>query len=138
MKVNAITLMEAYIIENLRKIDVTDEELIEINDESIKEWEKRNDNFDYHDLKKLAEENQTDYQSIVKDGYKVKFLTLNGLVNLIGLKFNKKRDTDFTVHENGIASLKIAPTELLKVRQMLSANWNLIETDEGISIRSKH
>lgn len=135
MKTNAITLKEAYIIENLRKQEITNEELIQINDQTIEDWKDVIDSEDFDILKKLAEENK-DYISVIQDGYQVKFLTLNGLINLVQLKFNKKKDVDFTVHEDGISNLRLAEQDNPKMRQFLSQNWKVIEDGEKIEVRS--
>src|SRR5690625_3780413 len=99
MSVQAITLMEAYIIENLRKHGVSNEELIHIDDHAIERWETLDDRVDFSILKELAEQTGDAFSSIIHEGYSVKFLTLNGLINLIQLKFDKERNVDFDVHD---------------------------------------
>lgn len=138
MTLQAITLMEAYIIENLRKNGVSDEEILKITDESIQKWEKQDDRFDYTTLKKLATNTGDQFSSIIQHGYKVKFLTLNGLINLVELKLGKKRDTDFTVHDDGIRQLEINEDEQKVIQQLLSRNWKMTKTGKGITIRSQY
>lgn len=138
MAVHTITLQAAYMIENLRKHDVSNKELIEINDQSIERWNDLKLDFDFNVLKELAETDQDAYSTIVRDGYQVKFLTINGLINLIQLKFDKKRDVDFTVHEDGISNLELDENQYSRVKQLLSQNWKVIETDRRLAIRSVH
>lgn len=138
MAVHTITLQAAYMIENLRKHGVSNKELIEINDQSIERWNDLKLDFDFNVLKELAETDQDAYSTIVRDGYQVKFLTINGLINLIQLKFDKKRDVDFTVHEDGISNLELDENQYSKLRQFLSQNWKVIETDNRLAIRSVH
>lgn len=138
MVAHKITLQAAYMIENLRKHGVSNKELIEINDQSIERWNDLNLDFDFNVLKELAETDQDAYSTIVRDGYQVKFLTINGLINLIQLKFDKKRDVDFTVHEDGISNLELDENQYSKLRQFLSQNWKVIETDNRLAIRSVH
>lgn len=138
MVVHAITLEAAYMIENLRKQDVSNEELIKIDNQAIKNWNDLDIGFDFNVLKDLAEENQDAYSSIILEGYQVKFLTLNGLINLVQLKFNKERDVDFTVHEDGISNLRLDKSRQPEMKQFLSQNWKVIETDNLIAIRSVH
>lgn len=138
MAVHTITLQAAYMIENLRKHGVSNKELIEINDQSIERWNDLKLDFDFNVLKELAETDQDAYSTIVRDGYQVKFLTINGLINLIQLKFDKKRDIDFTVHEDGISNLELDENQYSKLRQFLSQNWKVIETDNRLAIRSVH
>lgn len=138
MVAHKITLQAAYMIEDLRKHGVSNKELIEINDQSIERWNDLNLDFDFNVLKELAETDQDAYSTIVRDGYQVKFLTINGLINLIQLKFDKKRDVDFTVHEDGISNLELDENQYSKLRQFLSQNWKVIETDNRLAIRSVH
>src|SRR5699024_12408452 len=105
MAVHTITLQAAYMIENLRKHGVSNEELIEINEQSIERWNDLKLDFDFNVLKELAETDQDAYSTIVRDGYQVKCLTINGLINLIHLKFDKKKDADITFHEFKITDL---------------------------------
>lgn len=136
MALQAITLMEAYIIENLRKHGVSDEELLHINEQSISKWQQLDERFDYTLLEKLAVKSGDKFSSIINEGYTVKFLTLNGLINLIQLKLGKKRDLDFVVHEDGIRNLVVNANELKVVQQILSPNWEVVEESDGLTIRS--
>ncbi len=92
--------------------------------------------FDFNVLKALAEENRDAYASIILEGYQVKFLTLNGLINLVQFKFDKERDVDFTVHEDGISNLRLDKSRYPEMKQFLSQNWKVIEADNLIAIRS--
>lgn len=138
MALVGITLMEAYMIENLRKNGITNEEIVHINDQRISNWKDVDDRFDYTVLQELAEQMGDQFASIIYEGYTVKFLTLNGLINLIQLKLGKQRDTDFVVHKDGISNLVVNAKELTIVQQILSPNWKVSEADDGISIRSAH
>lgn len=136
MRTESITLKEAYIIENLRKKGVTNEQLIQIENQNIDSWKEVIETDDFDMLKALATNNKERYLAIIKTGYQVKFLTINGLINLIQLKFNKEKDLDFKVHENGISDLKLDENSLLEVKQFLSQNWKVIEDGEFIEVRS--
>lgn len=136
MKTESITLMEAYMIENLRKHGVSNEELVNIDEQAMKHWETLEGRFDFTVLEKLAKEREDKFSSIIYDGYRVKFLTINGLINLVELKLGKTRDADFTVHEDGISHLAVDATELKLVKQMLSPNWQVEEEDNKFSISS--
>src|SRR5690625_1154515 len=128
--------MKEYIIKNLRKKNVTNEELLHINQQAISKWQELDDQFDYTILKKLAEQRGDQFTLILNEGYTVKFLTLNGLINLIQLKLGKNRDIDFVVHEDGISNLVVESDERKVVRQILSPNWKMTGKSDGLSIRS--
>lgn len=136
MSKEAITLKEAYVIENLRKQGVTNEKLLEIANETIEDWNGLIEEEDFDILKNLAKEDREKYTSIIKTGYKVKFLTLNGLINLVQLKFNKEKDVDFTVHDDGISNLKLDESRHFEVIEFLSQNWKVKKAGNTLSIRS--
>lgn len=138
MVVHSITLHAAYMIENLKKQGVSNDELIKIDDQAINGWNDLDIDFDFNVLKALAEADQDAYVSIILEGYQVKFLTLNGLINLVQLKFDKERDADFTVHEDGISNLSLDKSRQPEMEQILSQNWKVIEADNRIAIRAVH
>lgn len=136
MVVHAITLQAAYMIENLRKHGVSNDELIKIDNQAIERWKDLDIDFDFNVLKDLAEEDRDVYSSIILEGYQVKFLTLNGLINLVQLKFDKERDIDFTVHDDGISNLSLDESLYPEMNQFLSQNWKVIEANNRLAIRS--
>lgn len=136
MPKEAITLKEAYVIENLRKQDVTNEKLLEILNETIEDWDGLIEEDDFDILKSLAKEGSEKYTSVIQAGYRVKFLTLNGLINLVQLKFNKEKDLDFTVHDDGISNLKLDENRHSEITEFLSQNWKVKKEGNTLSIRS--
>src|SRR5699024_9699668 len=136
MTLEKISLMEAYIIETLRSTGVTNEELLRVNDTSIQTWSKVHENFDFTLLQSLAK-NEAAYESIIKEGYKIKFLTFNGLVNMLRLKFDKIPEKDFEKHEDSIGRLLVEKNRRSELEQILSPNWTIVSADDGtISIQS--
>lgn len=136
MSKEAITLKEAYVIENLRKQDVTNEKLLEILNETIEDWDGLIEEDDFDILKSLAKADSEKYTSVIQAGYRVKFLTLNGLINLVQLKFNKEKDLDFTVHDDGISNLKLDENRHSEITEFLSQNWKVKKEGNTLSIRS--
>ena len=102
----SITLMEAYAIETLRGNGVDNDTIIKnIKNNDLEDFKKIKENMDFDALVDLSK--QADFDSIVKDGYKVKFLTFNGLKNLIKMKFGKFADEDYQVDEFTISGLEL-------------------------------
>lgn len=136
MTLAKISLMEAYIIETLRSTGVTEEELLRVNDTSVQAWSKAHENFDFTLLQSLANNEET-YESIIKEGYKIKYVTYNGLVNMLRLKFDKIPEKDFEKHEEYIGGLLLEKNERTELEQILSPNWTIVPADDGtISIRT--
>ena len=77
MELQKISLMDAYMLETLRSKGVTNQELLESKDSNA--WNEFHPSFDFNDLLDLMEKDPAAFQTIVEDGYQVKFVTLNGL-----------------------------------------------------------
>src|SRR5690625_5210386 len=84
MGLNKITLMEAYLIETIRSHGVSNDYLLtQVEQEDISEWEELNTNFDFNGLITLRNQNPSAFEDIINEGYSIKFLTFNGLQNLL-------------------------------------------------------
>lgn len=124
MEVYKISLMDAYMIETIRGHEVSDQELLnQIDRKETSAWQELNPNFDFNELVKLADHDRVAFESIINNGYKVKFITLKGLQNLLQLKFNKMNERDYQLVDNGIRDLKIGERQCSELKQMLSNNW---------------
>lgn len=130
MDIQKISLMEAYIIETLRNNGVTNDEMLRMDETSIASWSNTHESFDFTLLKSLAEDPSM-FMSILDKGYQIKFLTFNGLVNLIRLKFGKEVNRDFKKEEQGIINLHVDETQRATIQQMLSSNWIIVSEEQG-------
>ncbi len=133
MSVERISLMDAYMIETLRSNGVSNEEIIGINDEAIEQWGSINKSFDFSGLKKLAT-NETAFSSILQEGYTIKFLTYNGLMNLLRIRFAKEPDRDFMKEEQGVKDLRVNDHQLATIQQMLSPNWTVVPSQNSDTV----
>lgn len=130
----SITLMEAYAIETLRGNGVDNDTIIKnIKNNDLEDFKKIKENMDFDALVDLSKE--ADFDSIVKDGYKVKFLTFNGLKNLIKMKFGKFADEDYQVDEFTISGLELEKPQVEELRNVLSNNWLLSEEAGGVTVK---
>ncbi|MCR2823684.1 hypothetical protein [Lederbergia panacisoli] len=87
METIRISLPTAFMIETLRANGITDEQILnQIKKKDISPWRKIETTFDFQELINLS--TVIDFQSIIKNGYSVKFMTINGLKNLLRLKFD--------------------------------------------------
>lgn len=73
----------------------------------------------------------SELQSVFRDGYQIKFVTVNGLKNLLRIKFGKEAGRDFTETEEGLVGIVLTDEEAAAVRQMLSPNCLFEEETEG-------
>lgn len=124
MENNKISMMDAFLIETLRSNGVSNDEILtKLEQNDLRTWENEYPNNRFSALITLFEEDQTKFKSILLDGYSVKFITMNGLKNLLKLKYDKIADRDYQLHENGIDCLDIDEQQLLSLNQLLSMNW---------------
>lgn len=121
MKLQKINLMEAYLIETLRSKGITNQEILaKIEQGSVEGWKDLHEHFDFHELLKL---NYDDLKPILTEGYKIKYITFNGMQNLIKLKFGKVKDNDYQLSEKGINNLNLSEEQANTLAQMISPNW---------------
>lgn len=136
--VHKITLMEAYLIETARKAGVSNEEmLLKAERDELSSLNKLHKSFDFTELSSLANKGNI-FKAVLEEGYKIKFLTFPGLVNLLKLKFNKIEGEDFIQNENFISNLQVKDEELMEIKTFLSDNWVIVEQNEGIQIKPLH
>ncbi|EMR06408.1 hypothetical protein C772_01679 [Bhargavaea cecembensis DSE10] len=127
-----LSLMEAYMVESLRSKGMSNEEIITLVEQEnagrLKELEPR---FDYSELVKAAREDLATFRSALFDGYEVKFVTFNGLKNLLRMRFGKEEERDYSLMETGIWGLRLSPQDLQQLNKMLSSNWLVTSDGSG-------
>ncbi|WP_442637181.1 hypothetical protein [Rossellomorea marisflavi] len=116
-----ITMMDAYAIESLREKGITNEVLLAAaaSGDTTRLLEADPEG-SFDALLKLGEDRDA-LESILNDGYQIKFVTYNGLRNLLRMKFRKP----FTELDNGIEGLHLSVEELIQLKKLLSSNWVL-------------
>lgn len=129
MGINSITLPTAYMIETLRNNGISDEQILhQIKERDVTPWDRLHSNFDFTNLVELADKDQTIFESIIRDGYTVKFVTIRGLQTLLQLKFDKIADRDYQVTETGISGLQLEESDFTELKQLLSPNCKIQES----------
>ncbi len=122
-------------IETLRSYGISNQEILaQVKQKDVHSWKNINSDIDFNELLKLADLNLDDFQSILLRGYQVKFVTFNGMKNLIKLRFGKVPDIDYELVENGIKNLSLQEEQLHILKQMLSPNWKIEENYDTINI----
>lgn len=138
MGINRISLPTAYMIETLRSNGISDEQILhQIKERDVTPWDRLHSNFDFTNLVELADQDGINFESIIQDGYTVKFITIRGLQTLLQLKFDKIVDRDYQVTETGISGLQLEESDFTVLKQLLSRNCKIQETlpvNKGIAI----
>lgn len=128
-----ISLMEAYLIETLRNNGVSNEEIVsKLRTGNVEVWQELHEHFDFNELLPLATRDIDRFKEMLDQGYQVKFVTFNGLKNLLRMRFGKEQDEDYELMEKGIHNLVLEQGQLETVKQMLSGNWVLEEVKDGL------
>ena len=123
--------MDVYLIEHLRNAGISDNEIIkEVQALNADTYQYVNDSFDFTRLHDLSDQIET----ILDEGYQVKFLTFTGLVNLLRLKFQKEKTVDYEEEEFVITNLQMSDNELKELKQIVSPNWKIRKENDGVRI----
>lgn len=131
--IHEITLMEAYLIEALKSSDASHSEIISYVRQKEADQMQRvaQSNSDFALLYEL----EGKLEDILRDGYKVKFLTFPGLQRLLLLQVEKEADLDYVLNGFTVEGLSLTTEEAEKVETFLSKNWTLTKTGETYTIQ---
>lgn len=128
-------MMEAYGIELLRANAI--EWATEKQQFEQKQWAFHNieQNFDFSALQNLFEENQSQFERAFQGNYKVKFLTINGLRNILRLRFGIA-ENGYTMFEqgNGLSNIEASEEMERQIRAILSKNWKVERSGMTITL----
>ena len=128
-----ITLMEAYAIETLRSSGYSNETILEkVRNDEMTDFKSADSSMDNSGLRMLESGNFLG--NILEEGYQVKFLTINGLTNLIRMKYGKKQDDDYRLEDFTVSELQLGDTDVEVLGNLLSSNWEMKWTDKGVTI----
>src|SRR5690606_23038127 len=131
----AISMMEAYMIELLKTHPYTFEQVKHYIEND--ELHLLTDTYDINpeSLKILLNENAEEMEQAFAGNYEVKFVTINGLKNLLRMRFQITDDQYELLPEgNGLQSLQIDPITEQQIRGMLSSNWKVERNGKQITL----
>ena len=132
--IHEITLMEAYLIEALKSSDASHSEIISYVRQRKADQMQRVAQSDSDFT--LLYELEGQLEDILRDGYRVKFLTFPGLQRLLLLQVEKEADLDYTLNGFTVEGLSLTTEEAEKVETFLSKNWTLTKTGETYTIQT--
>ena len=128
-----ITLMQAYAIETLRSSGYTNETILaKVRNDEMADFKSADSGMDYSGLVELETENFLG--NILEEGYQVKFLTINGLTNLIRMKYGKKKDEDYRLEDFKVSELELDDNEADELGNLLSPNWKMRKSGTNVTI----
>ncbi|HEY9571133.1 MAG TPA: hypothetical protein VIR26_09055 [Metalysinibacillus sp.] len=128
-----INLLQAYELLALQEELSNEEILQQVKDQQTGEWATLISEWPMEELAKLATDEVAFTHALAGD-YKISYITMPGLLNLLAKRFGLQSGTDFSVTDSTITALQLTEEQQAQVSQMLSSNWQLIKGDKGFTI----
>jgi hypothetical protein len=85
---------------------------------------------DFSSLVEFARNDREQFERAVRHGYQIKFSTINGIKNLLSVKFGLESDRDYTDTGESLERLTLRAEDVEWLRNILSANWSVKEEGE--------
>lgn len=131
----AISMMEAYTIELLKTHPYTFEQIKHYIENDEHHLLTDTYDIDPESLKILLNKNAEEMEQAFAGNYEVKFVMINGLKNLLRMRFQISDDQYELLPEgNGLQSLQVDPITEQLIRGMLSSNWKVERNGEMITL----
>ena len=130
----AISMMEAYGFELLKANGITYEQVAH-------QFSKNNtallieEDFDFAVLKALFDADQQAFEQAYAGNYSVKFLTINGLRNILRMRFGIQVDAYETLEAgNGLSGVPATAETEQQLRKFVSSNWKVERHDHMLTL----
>ncbi|MED1793071.1 hypothetical protein EDM59_16340 [Brevibacillus nitrificans] len=86
--------------------------------------------YDFSDLFELAQQDPFTLETAIREGYQIKFTTINGVKFLLNKRFGLTAETDYQVQETALDQIRLTDDALAAVHSTLSPNWRIIELEK--------
>lgn len=131
----AISMMEAYTIELLKNHPYTFEQIKYFIENDELHLLTNSYDIDTDSLRILLKENAQEMEQAFAGNYEVKFVTMNGLKNLLRMRFQISDDQyELLTEGNGLHFLQVDSITEQQIRGMLSSNWKVERNGEQITL----
>jgi len=126
MTIPVITLMDAYMLESLLSKGVKKEALVQaIENHSLDQFTQTEQSYDYAQLNESVKGKEQNYIDAVKGPYAISYLTINGLKNLLRIKYGFEEGTDFTLYEQKLEQLTVTQQQLTEIQALVGSVWSV-------------
>lgn len=127
-----INLMQAYELDKLSKLDLSDEEILRaLRAGDVSAWQEQVPNYEFSETIALYKEGEQQFLGALHGHYQIKYVTLPGIQRLLYLRFQLEEGKDYRLLETGIQHLTCDEETVTKLQQMLSTNWSLTKQADG-------
>jgi hypothetical protein len=128
----SITLWEAYLIESLRSKGMDNRTLLRFIEKSdIEALNDFDNSFDHTEL--IVTNNSTAIKLAIESNYKVKFISINGIKNLMGMKFGLKEGKNFQMTETKFHDVSLSNEQMKILHTMISPLWLMVNVRSELS-----
>lgn len=127
-----INLMQAYELDKLSKLNLSDEEILRaLRSGDVSAWQEQVPNYEFRETMALYQEGEQQFLDAYHGHYRIKYVTLPGIQRLLQLRFQLEEGKDYQLLETGIQHLTCDEETVTKLQQMLSTNWSLTKQEDG-------
>jgi len=127
-----INLMQAYELDKLSKLHLSDEEILRaLRSGDVSAWQEQVPNYEFSETMALYQEGEQQFLDAYHGYYRIKYVTLPGIQRLLQLRFQLEEGKDYQLVETGIQHLTCDEETVTRLQQMLSTNWSLTKQEDG-------
>ncbi|WP_285397518.1 hypothetical protein [Lysinibacillus sp. fls2-241-R2A-57] len=127
-----INLMQAYELDKLSKLGLTDEEIVHtLHTGDVAVWQEKVPNYEFSETMALYQDGEQTFLDALHGNYRIKYVTLPGIQRLLYLRFQLEEGKDYQLLETGIQHLTCSKENIANLQQMLSTNWSLEKQVDG-------
>lgn len=138
MTTPTLNMMDAYRLETLRSKGLETEKLIQaLEEKDLKSLLQTDDSFDYKDLLDQTDKKLDLFKKALTSNYAISYLTINGLKNLLRLKFNVTEEKDYTLSSQRLDDLIVTSDQLKTIETLIGFVWRVEVSDESSPSRLK-
>ncbi|MFJ5766338.1 hypothetical protein ACIP9C_13375 [Lysinibacillus sp. NPDC093210] len=127
-----INLMQAYELDKLSKLDLSDEKILQtLRTGDVSSWRNLEPKYEFNETLALYQEGEQTFLDAYHGNYRIKYVTLPGIQRLLNLRFQLEETKDFQLEDTGIKNLSCDEHTITKIQNMLSTNWKLTKQNDG-------
>ncbi|GLC89101.1 hypothetical protein [Lysinibacillus piscis] len=127
-----INLMQAYELNKLSTLGYTEEEILKaLRKGDVSSWQEKAGEDDFAEIQALFQESEQSFLDAYNGHYRIKYVTLPGLRNLLRLRFGLEEGKNFQVLDTGVQHVTCDEETAQQIQQMLSTNWSFVKQADG-------
>ena len=127
-----INLMQAYELDKLSKLDLSEEDILQtLRTGDVSSWRSLAPNYEFNETLALFREGEQTFLNALHGQYRIKYVTLPGIQRLLHLRFQLDETKNFMLKDTGITNLCCDDETISKIENMLSINWTIEKQVDG-------